>query len=108
MVYEDACQAVFGRYKGRYAGTLATAGGFSFDAEKTMGSDVGGCILTDDDALAERARFIGQSRAGEMVEHFGRVHTANGFGSSNDPVHRSDQPGTVGNHPAAGGADAIA
>ena len=79
VVYEDACQAVFGRYKGRYAGTLATAGGFSFDAEKTMGSDVGGCILTDDDALAERARFVGQSRAGEMVEHFGRVHTANGF-----------------------------
>ena len=79
VVYEDACQAVFGRYKGRYAGTLATAGGFSFDAEKTMGSDVGGCILTDDDALAERARFVGHSRAGEMVEHFGRVHTVNGF-----------------------------
>ena len=79
MVYEDACQAVFGRYKGRYAGTLAAAGGFSFDAEKTMGSDVGGCILTDDDALAERARFVGHSRAGEMVEHFGRVHTVNGF-----------------------------
>ncbi len=79
VVYEDACQAVFGRYKGRYAGTLATAGGFSFDAEKTMGSDVGGCILTDDDELAERARFVGHSRAGEMVEHFGRVHTVNGF-----------------------------
>ncbi len=79
VVYEDACQAVFGRYKGRYAGTLAAAGGFSFDAEKTMGSDVGGCILTDDDALAERARFVGHSRAGEMVEHFGRVHTVNGF-----------------------------
>ncbi|MYK42289.1 MAG: aminotransferase class V-fold PLP-dependent enzyme, partial [Gemmatimonadetes bacterium] len=31
VVYEDACQAVFGRYKGRYAGTLSTAGAFSFD-----------------------------------------------------------------------------
>ena len=79
VVYEDACQAVFGRYKGRWAGTLATAGAFSFDSEKTMGSDVGGCILTDDDGLAERARFVGQSRGGEMVEHFGRVHTVNGF-----------------------------
>ncbi len=79
VVYEDACQAVFGRYKGRNAGTLATAGGFSFDAEKTMGSDVGGCILTDDDELAERARFVGHSRAGEMIDHFGRVHTVNGF-----------------------------
>ena len=79
VVYEDACQAVFGCYKGRYAGTLSTAGAFSFDSEKTMGSDVGGCILTNDDALAERVRFVGQSRGGEMVEHFGRVHTVNGF-----------------------------
>ena len=27
-----------------------------------MGSDVGGCIVTDDDELAERVRFIGHSR----------------------------------------------
>lgn len=79
VLYEDACQAVFGRYKGRLAGTLSLASAFSFDAEKTMGSDVGGCILTNDAALAERARFVGHSRGGEMVEHFGRVHTVNGF-----------------------------
>jgi dTDP-4-amino-4,6-dideoxygalactose transaminase len=54
IVYEDACQAVFGEYKGRLAGTLSLAGGFSFDAEKTMGSDVGGCVITDDDELAGR------------------------------------------------------
>ncbi|MBT5058804.1 MAG: aminotransferase class V-fold PLP-dependent enzyme [Gemmatimonadetes bacterium] len=79
VVYEDACQAVFGRYKTRLAGTLSRAGAFSFDSEKTMGSDVGGCILTDDDELAERARFVGHSRGGEMVEHFGRIHAINGF-----------------------------
>ena len=44
-----------------------------------MGSDVGGCILTNDEELAERARYVGQSRGGQMVEHFGRVHTVNGF-----------------------------
>lgn len=79
IVYEDACQAVFGQYKGRYAGTLATAAGFSFDAEKTLGSDVGGCIVTDDDQLEARARLVGQSRGGEVVPHFGRVHVVNGF-----------------------------
>ena len=79
VVYEDACQSVFGQYKGRYPGTMATAGAFSFDAEKTLGSDVGGCVITDDDALAERMRFVGQSRGGEMVPHFGRSHTVNGF-----------------------------
>src|ERR1051325_9051685 len=40
IVYEDVCQAVFGEYKGRLAGTLSRAAGFSFDSEKTMGSDV--------------------------------------------------------------------
>ena len=79
VVYEDACQAVFGEYKGRLAGALATAGGFSFDSEKTMGSDVGGCLVTDDDELAERARFVGQSRGGEMAPNFGRQHTVNGY-----------------------------
>ena len=79
IVYEDACQAVMGRYKGRMAGTLATAGGFSFDSEKTMGSDVGGCVVTDDDDLAERLRFIGQSRGAQMIPHFGRAHTERGY-----------------------------
>jgi dTDP-4-amino-4,6-dideoxygalactose transaminase len=79
MVYEDACQAVFGEYKGCYAGTLSSAGAFSFDSEKTMGSDVGGCLVTDDDSLAGKARFIGQSRGAEMEPHFGRKHVAPGY-----------------------------
>ncbi|HOZ49027.1 MAG TPA: DegT/DnrJ/EryC1/StrS family aminotransferase [Candidatus Hydrogenedentes bacterium] len=78
-VYEDACQAVFGEYRGRFAGTLAKAAGFSFDSEKTMGSDVGGCLVTNDDDLAEYARFIGQSRGAVMKPHFGRLHTAPGY-----------------------------
>ena len=79
VVYEDACQAVFSTYKGRLAGALSAAGAFSFDSEKTMGSDVGGCIVTDDDDLAERCRFVGQSRGGEMVPDFGRAHTTLGY-----------------------------
>jgi perosamine synthetase len=79
VVYEDACQAVLGKYKGRLAGTLATAGAFSFDSEKTMGSDVGGCVITDDGELAERMRFVGQSRGGLMEEGFGRKHVELGY-----------------------------
>ena len=79
IVYEDACQAVFGKYRGRYAGALSLAGGFSFDSEKTMGSDVGGCVVTDDDELNEKIRFIGQSRGAQTMPHFGRAHTANGY-----------------------------
>ena len=79
VVYEDVCQAVFGEYKGRLAGTLSRAAGYSFDAEKTMGSDVGGCLVTNDDGLAERARFLGQSRGGVMRPHFGRAHAEAGY-----------------------------
>ncbi|MBC7288221.1 MAG: DegT/DnrJ/EryC1/StrS family aminotransferase, partial [Armatimonadetes bacterium] len=79
VVYEDACQAVFGRYKGRLVGTLAHAAAFSFDAEKTMGSDVGGAIATNDDQLAERCRFIGQSRGAVEEPHFGRKHIEPGY-----------------------------
>src|SRR5690606_2418218 len=79
FVYEDVCQAVFGRYKGRLAGTLAQAAGFSFDPEKTMGSDTGGCVITDDDTLAERLRFIGHSRGAQMLPNFGRIHSELGY-----------------------------
>lgn len=79
LVYEDACQAVLSSYKGRYAGTLADAAGFSFDSEKTLGSDVGGCVVTDDDDLAERLRFIGHSRGGINKPGYGRIHTEPGY-----------------------------
>ena len=80
VVYEDACQAVFGRYKGRLVGTLGDAAAFSFDSGKTMGSDMGGCVVTDNDLLAQRIRFIGQNRGvGGSRANFGRLHTANGY-----------------------------
>ena len=79
VVYEDVCQAVFGQYKGRLAGTLSKAAGFSFDSEKTMGSDVGGCVITDDDELAESIRWIGHSRGAKGEPGFGRKHTVAGF-----------------------------
>jgi len=79
VVYEDVCQAILSRYKGRLAGTLGRAAGFSFDSEKTMGSDVGGCVLTDDDELAEKIRFIGQSRGGVQEPGFGRKHIVAGY-----------------------------
>ena len=79
VVYEDACQAVFGKYRGRLSGALGLAGAFSFDSEKTMGSDVGGCVITKDGELAERMRFVGQSRGGIMEPGFGRKHVELGY-----------------------------
>ena len=79
ILYEDACQAVFGQYKGQLAGTLSLAAGFSFDGEKTMGADVGGCVVTDNDELAERIRYLGQSRGAVQIPGFGREHRDLGY-----------------------------
>ncbi|NSW89082.1 MAG: aminotransferase class V-fold PLP-dependent enzyme [Firmicutes bacterium] len=78
MVIEDACQAVYGRYKGKLAGTIGDVGAFSFDAEKTMGSDIGGCFITNNDELAEYARFRCQSRGAQIKPGFGRLHVVPG------------------------------
>jgi len=78
-VYEDACQALFSEYKGRAAGSFGHAAAYSFDAEKTMGSDIGGCVITNDDSLANRLRFMGQSRGAEEAPGFGRCHVERGL-----------------------------
>ena len=79
IVLEDCCQAVFGQYKGRLAGTLGDAAGFSFDAEKTLGSDIGGCMVTNSDVIADRVRYMGQTRGGVMKAHYGRQHADIGY-----------------------------
>jgi dTDP-4-amino-4,6-dideoxygalactose transaminase len=58
-VIEDAAQAHGARYRGRRAGGLADAAGFSFYPAKNLGA-IGdaGAVTTDDDALADRIRKL--------------------------------------------------
>jgi dTDP-4-amino-4,6-dideoxygalactose transaminase len=60
-VVEDAAHAFpsrIGGPTGRYAGTFGRAGAFSFYATKTMTTGEGGMLVTDDDAIAARARVM--------------------------------------------------
>ena len=75
VLVEDACQAIMSTYKGRLAGTIGDVGAFSFDSEKNVGSDVGGCFITDNSELDSRARFTSIARGGEVKPGYGRVHT---------------------------------
>lgn len=54
IVVEDACQCVGGGYKGRKAGSIGHAAGFSFNYYKNMTCGEGGAAVTNDDAAVGR------------------------------------------------------
>jgi dTDP-4-amino-4,6-dideoxygalactose transaminase len=57
-VVEDAACALGAEYHGRQAGSLGTAGVFSFHPRKVITTGEGGMILTADDGLAERIAVL--------------------------------------------------
>jgi dTDP-4-amino-4,6-dideoxygalactose transaminase len=59
LLIEDCAQAHFATFAGRPVGTFGAAGTFSFYPGKNLGAyGDAGAIITDDDALAERARMF--------------------------------------------------
>ncbi len=69
---EDAAHAHGAERRGRRAGSFGTMAAFSFQNFKLMTCGEGGILLTDDDALAERAEMIancGRRRGDPSYDH---------------------------------------
>ncbi len=57
-VVEDSAESLGSYYKGQHTGTFGKAGIFSFNGNKIITTGGGGMIVTDDEALAKRAKHI--------------------------------------------------
>jgi dTDP-4-amino-4,6-dideoxygalactose transaminase len=69
-VIEDACQAHGAEYKGKKAGSLGDAAGFSFYFSKNLGAyGEGGFITTQDSELARKIRMIRDHGSGSRYHH---------------------------------------
>lgn len=69
-VVEDSCQAHGAKYKGRRAGSLATAACFSFYPSKNLGAcGEGGAVTTNDPQLARKVRMLRDHGSVKKYEH---------------------------------------
>ncbi len=71
-VVEDATEALgtyytSGRYEGKFAGTIADVGIYSFNGNKIITTGGGGMIVSDDEYILKRAKFLTtQAKADEL------------------------------------------
>jgi dTDP-4-amino-4,6-dideoxygalactose transaminase len=69
-VIEDCAQSHFSEFKGRRAGTMGVASSFSFYPGKNLGAyGDAGCILTNDDTLADKFRMYANHGALQKHQH---------------------------------------
>ena len=82
LVIEDCAQSHFSEFKGKRAGLIGIAGSFSFYPGKNLGAyGDAGCIITNDDELALKARMY--ARHGALKKH---QHEMEGINSRLDGI----------------------
>ena len=77
VVIEDACQAHGALYKDKKAGSIGTAGCFSFYPGKNLGAcGEGGAVVTDDEDIYQKIRMIRDH--GQEKKYFHMIEGYNG------------------------------
>lgn len=66
---EDAAEALGASYKGRCPGTFGTIGIYSFNGNKIITTSGGGMLVSDDEKLVKKARFLA-TQARDPAPHY--------------------------------------
>lgn len=75
-VVEDSTEALGSYYKGRHAGTFGILGTFSYNGNKIITTGGGGMIVTDDEALARKAKHLTTQAKSDPFEY---IHDEVGY-----------------------------
>jgi perosamine synthetase len=74
---EDAAESLGSFYKGKHTGTFGKLSAFSFNGNKTITTGGGGMIVTDDEALAKRAKHI--TTTAKIAHPYEYIHDEIGY-----------------------------
>jgi perosamine synthetase len=75
-VLEDATESLGARYKGRPLGQLSSITCFSFNGNKLITTGGGGMLVTEQESMAMRARYLATQAKDDPLEY---VHNAVGY-----------------------------
>jgi len=80
-VVEDACESLGsfykkGKYEGKHTGSIGKLGCLSFNGNKIITTGGGGMILTEDDELADKARYLTTQAKDDPVRY---IHNEIGY-----------------------------
>jgi perosamine synthetase len=76
VVIEDATEALGTKYRNQFAGNLGQIACFSFNGNKLITTGGGGMLVTNDESLAKRARYLTTQAKDDTVEY---IHGETGF-----------------------------
>ncbi len=76
IVIEDSTEALGSYYKNKHAGTFGLVGTFSYNGNKIITTGGGGMIVTDDKALAKKAKHITTQAKSDPFEY---IHDEIGY-----------------------------
>jgi pyridoxal phosphate-dependent aminotransferase EpsN len=79
---EDAAESLGATYKGKYTGTIARTGIFSFNGNKIATTSGGGMIVSHDKKIVDKARFFA-TQARDPAPHYEHSHIGYNYRMSN-------------------------